>query len=331
MMLVDAHLDLAYNASRGRDLTLPAAQQQPNAEGTPTVGLPDLAAGGVGLVCATMFVAPVTEHTPNGYRTPAQANEQCVRQLDWYKQQVAAGRLRQVRSRSELPRQPQSPTPFILLMEGADALRNEQNVGWWWRQGLRIVGLAWRRTLHAGGTGEPGGLTDLGRRTAQTLDHVGMIHDVSHLAEQAFWELLEIIAGPAIASHSNARAIIPTDRHLSDEMAQALVKRGGMIGINLYDRFLISPKDLATRPASLADAVRHFKHFADLLGSCSALGIGSDLDGGFGREHSPREINSIAELPRLADALSAGGFGYTDIQGILGGHWLEYFSRNLPG
>ncbi len=358
MFIVDAHLDLSYNALRGRDLTLPAARQKPDDEGIPTVGLPDLRAGGVGLVCATIFIELASRNAVGGYHTADEAHEQCVRHLQWYNEQTAAGRMRWVRNRNDLPlgeaalsaqrvgsasadaearsgdqklaSAKADPTPFILLMEGADALRSETDVAWWWDQGLRIVGLAWKRTLLAGGTGEPGPLTPLGRTIAAALDRAGVIHDVSHLAEESFWQLLDLTSGPLIASHSNARAIIPTDRQLSDDMARAIAKRGGIIGINLFGRFLVPPDERGKRPAKLADAVRQARYFADLLGHVRQLGLGTDLDGGFGREDSPHELTTIADLPKLADELSVAGFSDADVAGIMGRNWMEYFGRTLP-
>ncbi|MGA2496631.1 MAG: membrane dipeptidase [Tepidisphaeraceae bacterium] len=392
MFIVDAHLDLSYNALRGRDLTLPASQQKPDDEGTPTVGLPDLHAGGVGLVCATIFIEPASRNAAGGYRSADEAHEQSRRHLQWYNDQVGAGRMRWVRNRAELtsigqqsdrgagaPRTPinhglearatdgrepvgsaaadagtpgisplatnnqqlattqhsalstqHSALPFILIMEGADALRSGADVDWWWKQGLRIVGLAWKRTLLAGGTGEPGPLTPLGRTIAAALDRAGFIHDTSHLAEEAFWQLLEMTSGPVMASHSNARAIIPTDRQLSDDMARAIAARGGIIGINLFGRFLVPPEQRGKRPAHLADAVRQVRHFADLFGHVRQIGLGTDLDGGFGREENPCELTTIADLPKLADELSSAGFDDSDITGIMGGNWIGYFGRVLP-
>ena len=132
-------------------------------------------------------------------------------------------------------------------MEGADALRNEADVKHFFDAGMRIVGLAWKKTRAAGGTGQPGPLSDEGRDLVKILDRYKIIHDTSHLAEEAFWQLMDLATGPIIASHSNARALVPTDRQLSDDMIKALVKRGGVIGINFYDKFVMLPSDYGTR------------------------------------------------------------------------------------
>jgi len=234
MFIVDAHLDLAYNALHGREVLLPAARQTPGniqEDGIPSVGLPDLRRGSVGLVCATIFCEP-DDGKGKGYRTADQAHAEARRHIDWYQEQFAGGEMKLVRTATELPTAPANSISTIILMEGADPLRNEEDVRWFFEAGVRIVGLAWKRTRHAGGTGAPGPLTDEGRRLVRVLDHFGIIHDASHLAEESFWNLLEMTDGPIMASHSNCRAFNPTDRQLSDKMIKALVARGAVIGIN---------------------------------------------------------------------------------------------------
>ncbi|HEX8911008.1 MAG TPA: membrane dipeptidase [Humisphaera sp.] len=335
MLIVDAHLDLAYNALRGRDVLAPADAQKPDEEGIPTVGLPDLRAGGVGLVCATVFAEPSINGKP-GYRTADEAHAAGLAQREWYRQREGEGHFRFVRSAADLSGigaggGSPSPLPAILLLEGADPLRTPADVAEWFAAGMRIVGLAWRRTRYAGGTNEPGPLSPAGVDLVRELDRFGVIHDASHLAEEAFWQLLDLSAGPVIASHSNCRAFVPTDRQLSDEMATAVARRGGVIGINFYDRFLLRPTEYKTRRATLADVVEHVRRFCDLAGDAAHVGLGTDMDGGLGREQIPQEIRTSADLPRVADALSAAGFGDTDVQGIMGGNWIRFFREKLAG
>ena len=330
MLIVDAHLDLAYNALRGRDVTRPAAEQvATDTDGTPTVGLPDLKAGGVGLVCATIFCEPA-RGAEAGYRTAFEARAQAQKQLKWYYRQFTDGAMNLVTSPSQLPTEATEKVSAVLLMEGGDAFVSPDDVPEWFDAGLRIVGLAWKRTRMAGGTGEPGPLTDEGRALVAALDKHNIIHDASHLAEDSFWELLELSGGPVMASHSNCRAIVPTDRQLSDDMIQAVAKRGGVIGINFYDKFLLRPHEYKKRPATLADVVTHVKHMCDLVGDTRHVGIGTDMDGGFGREHIPHELATIADLPKLANALSAAGFSDQDVSGVLGDNWVHFFSEKLP-
>jgi membrane dipeptidase len=220
--------------------------------------------------------------------------------------------------------------PFILLMEGADPIRSPDDVRLFHDAGVRIVGLAWKRTRHAGGTGAPGPLTPEGRDLVRVLDEFQMIHDASHLAEESFWNLMDLTSGPVIASHSNCRAIVPGDRHLSDDMIRAIAERGGVIGINFYDKFLLPPDEHGKRRATLNDVVRHVRHICDLTGSASHVGIGTDMDGGLGREQIPVEIESIADLHKLGDNLTASGFGDNDVSGITGANWSRFFARCLP-
>ncbi len=331
MFLVDAHLDLSYNALRGRDVLQPAALQQPDSEGIPSVGLPDLRAGHVGLICATIFCQPAGPDMP-GYHSADEAHAAAQAHLDWYRRQFDAGQMLLVTHPDQLPdaNKPPQSLAAILLLEGADALRHADDVAAFFQAGLRIVGLAWKRTRLAGGTGAPGPLTPEGLRLVADLDRFGILHDVSHLAEQSFWQLLDLSSAPVLASHSNCRAIVDTDRQLSDAMIRALAARHAVIGVNFYDKFLLGPLDRGQRRATLSDVVYHIQHLCDIAGSARHVGLGTDMDGGLGRDQIPVEIRSSADLPRLADALSAAHFSDADVRGIMGGNWTAFFRRTLP-
>jgi membrane dipeptidase len=333
MLIVDAHLDLSYNALRGRDVLQPARAQDRDVEGIPTVGLPDLNAGGVGLICATIFTLPTVDGKP-GYRTADEAHAEGMRHLDWYRRQSDSGTMRFITTARELAEIPQEldgpPQHAILLLEGADPLRTPADVAEWYAAGMRIVGLAWKGTRYAGGTGQPGPLTAEGIALVEELDRFGIIHDTSHLAEESFWQLLNLTGGPVMASHSNCRAIVPTDRQLSDEMIRALADRGGVIGINFFDRFLLPPDQQGKRRATLADVALHARHICDLTGSASHVAIGTDMDGGLGRDEIPIEIQTSGDLPRVARALSSAGFNDDDVSAIMGGNWMKFFAGALP-
>jgi membrane dipeptidase len=333
-MIVDAHLDLAYNALRGRDVLRAATEQARDEEGIPTVGLPDLQAGGVGLICATVFCMPSLDGKP-GYRTNDEAHAAGWAQVDWYQKQADAGHFRFVRTSAELPSiSPATPAgkpqPAILLLEGADPIRTPDDLPAWFNAGLRIVGLAWKQTRYAGGTGAPGPLTPEGIELVAHLDRAGIIHDTSHLAEESFWQLLERTSGPVMASHSNCRAIVPTDRQLSDDMIRALVQRNGVIGINFFDKFLLSPDEYGKRRATLSDVVRHIDHICQLAGNANHVALGTDMDGGLGREEIPEEIATSADLAKLSDALRKSGYDQAAVTGVMGANWLNFFRRALP-
>ncbi len=320
--IFDAHLDLAMNALRGRDITLPAREQPVVENEIATVGLPDLRAGNVTHVCGTIFCAPATPDHP-GYADAQGAYEDAVRQLDYY---------HDLQSRHEISIRPaEGNAPGVLiLIEGADCVRSPDDLPYFQSRGVRIVGLAWTATRYAGGTWKPGPLTTAGRELVRHIDQLGLIHDASHLAEQSFFDLLNTTDQVVIASHSNCRAIVGVDegeRHLSDEMIRAIVARGGVIGINAYDRFLLPAGEYKTRRATIADMIAHVRHVCDLAGDADHVGIGTDMDGGLGREQVPVEFETIADLPKLHDALLAAGFGAQDVEKILFANWR----RLLPG
>ncbi len=329
MFIVDAHLDLAYNAVRGREVLRPAREQTPDPEGIPSVGLPDLRNGKVGLICATIFCAP-DDPKERGYKTPDEARAMAMRQIDWYRKAGAAREIEFIKSASEVPSSSDGRLRAIILLEGADPLRTPADVSEFFEAGVRIVGLAWRRTRYAGGTGAPGPLTGDGVKLVKELDRFGIIHDASHLAEDSFWQLMDLSAGKVIASHSNCRSIVPTDRQLSDKMIRSIAGRDGVIGINFYDRFLIPPAEHGKRRATLADVTTHLKHMCDVIGDARHVGIGTDMDGGLGREQIPIEIETSADLPRISDALAAGGFDDNAIRNILGENWRRFFAAALP-
>lgn len=324
--MVDAHLDLAYNASRGRDPRMPASQQPVVENEIATVGLPDLREGGVGLICATIFCEPISAANPRGYTNAEEARSQALIQFNWYRSCIDEGLL------SIAPLFHPDSTRIVLLLEGADALRTPADVAEWHAAGLRIVGLSWKRTRYAGGTGAPGSLTAEGRSLVKELDRFNIIHDTSHLAEESFWNLLDATNGPVIASHSNCRTIVGEgDRHLTDDMIRAIVKRNGVIGINFFDKFLLPTSQYKQRRATLADVVNHIKHICDLAGDAKHVGLGTDMDGGLGREQIPVEIRTSADLPRVAAVLSAAGFSDEDVVRIMAENWLWLFEAHVDG
>jgi membrane dipeptidase len=156
---------------------------------------------------------------------------------------------------------------------------------------------------YAGGNARAGGVTPLGRRLVEALDAHGILHDASHLSRAAFDDLLTLSDRCVIASHSNAQSLLAeSERHLTDAQIGAIRDRGGWIGLNLYGRFLAQE-----RRASIDDCVRQTMHIARIAGF-DRVGLGSDLDGGFGRESLPEGIAAPRDFERLLQALDAAGF-----------------------
>ena len=324
-MIIDAHLDLAYNVTRGRDVTMPAKDQPIADDEIATVGFPNMRDGDVGLIFATIFCSPKS-YKHAGYTTPAEAHEQALDQLKQYRAWHDAGELHQLGYGGTFSPKHAAATRSLILLEGAEAIRTIDDAQFFYDNGVRIVGLTWQKTRYAGGTSTPGPLTSCGRELVRELDRLGILLDASHLAERSFWDLFHFTDSLIIASHSNCRAIVgrdPGERHLTDAMIRAIAERGGVIGMNFYDKFLLPFAEFGKRRAKLDDVVAHIKHICDLTGSADHVAIGTDLDGGLGREQVPEEIETIEDLGKLRDTLAASGFAPVDVENVMSGNWLR--------
>jgi membrane dipeptidase len=343
-LIVDGHEDLAYNAlSLGRDPRLSAKETRAKESANPvnglaTVGIDDFLAGNVRVLFATIYVSKVGgSNTPGKtYETAEQASALAQEQLTYYALLAGDPRISLITSREDLRRVVESPTPrigLVILMEGADPIIQPTDAASWYEGGVRIIGPAWSQTRYAGGTGKPGPLTELGKELMGEMSRLGFMLDTSHLAEEAFFQALDLFQGTVIASHSNPRKFVPTDRHLSDEMIKALVKRDGVIGAAFYNQFLKHEwrQNGADKQAvTFATVIEHMKYICDLAGDASHCGFGTDFDGGFGMEATPQEIDTAADLQKFAQALADAGFSDREIRGILGGNWLRMLERALP-
>ncbi len=344
-VIVDAHQDIAFNKfALGRDLQESVSEKRrrespepPAWGGKALVGLPELMAANVRIVFGTLFVAPSTGDGKSPYKkysSPEEASEQAKEQLDYYSSLEHDPRISLITTRARLENVLQATEPrlgIVVLMEGADPIVTPADVCKWYDGGVRIVGTSWGRTRYAGGTGAPGGLTPLGRELMSEMDRVGMALDVSHMAEESFYQAIDLFRGRVIASHSNCRAIVDGDRHLSDDMIRALVKRDGVIGTVFYNRFLRANWDQSTQKdqVGLEDVVRQIQHICGIAGDAQHVGLGSDFDGGFGAEASPREIDTVADLGRMGGLL-AKSFAPADVANILGLNWVRLLRDILP-
>jgi membrane dipeptidase len=354
--IVDAHLDMAGNVLIGRDHDLTAAEVR--AADDPRrpvcmVTLRELEAGNVAVAFATLYVG-TNRFDDDGvgmYREDPE--ESAKRQLDVYLGWEADGKARIIRSRGDLEShltawEQDGKLGVVVLIEGGDSIRSPDALPEWWDAGVRLIGPAWSQTKYCGGTHRPGPLTDAGRELVVGMRELGFVLDVSHLAEQSFWDAMEVGPGRVMASHSNVRALVPGgpiidgDRQLSDDMIRAIGERDGVIGLNLFNAFLTPDWEgviigralsqlLLPRPSErpenfvTLDIVRaHAEHIANLIG-WHRVGIGSDLDGGLGRDESPVELDTAADLVRIGDVAPPEARA-----GVLGGNWLRFLSEALP-
>ena len=344
MLIVDSHLDIAYNALEwDRDLLQPIAKireaeagMAQKGRGLNVVNFAELRRGGIGLFFVTMGcrLASMGKRF-SGVRTQDIAYAKCKGELAYYRLMEAKGVLRQIRDRTELDAHlaewdddPQAtPLGFVLSMEGADGIVASEQIAEWWDEGLRVVSLChYGVSSYSHGTQAPGGLTVRGGPMLEALEAAGVILDVSHLAEQAFWEAMEIFTGPVLATHNCCRALCDHDRQLDDQQIKALAQRGGVIGTAM-DIWMISP--LWDRAAmdntgiTLETVVDHIDHVCQLTGSSYHAAIGTDLDGGYGKEQSPADLDTIADLRKIPAILEKRGYSQTDVADIMHGNWVR--------
>ena len=355
-LIFDAHLDLSWNAlSWDRDLTQDvreirqreAQMSDDDARGRCTTSLPELKRAGVAVCCATMLARArgeiiATRRIDLDHRCRDIAYAVCQGQLAYYRRMEAAGHLRMIRTKGAL-RQHWSawregaaniPVGCILAMEGSDPIVEPEQLQAWWEQGLRAVGLAhYGKSYYAVGTGDAGPLTARGIELLKEFRRLGMILDLTHSSDPSFFQALDLFDGPVMASHNNCRALVPGDRQYSDEQIKLLIERGAVIGCALdawmlQSGFVIGKSNGQDVPLeSVAD---HIEHVCALAGNARHAAIGSDLDGGFGTEQSPRGIDTIADLHKLESILAERGFPDHDIDAIFHNNWLRFFTEALP-
>jgi membrane dipeptidase len=346
--IVDGHLDLAENATLfGRDLTTSVAAiraRERRSGRQATVSLPELERGGIAVAVATVtagfLVADVgSDFRPRSalYSSPEEAEAQALAQIALYQRWQSEGRVRLLTSVRGLEHHLQlwhtdRRPGLVLLMEGADPIVRVDDLATWWRHGVRIIGLTFGDTRYGSGVAggstaaKSGGLTDDGVALLSTMGELGFAWDVSHLTEEGIWQGLELGFRRVCASHANAQSLTPTARHLSDPVIRAIAERDGVIGVVLYNGYLerawLTDRSI---PVSVDVHVRRqVAHIARITG-WAHIGIGSDLDGGFGREESPEEIDTIADLRTVGSVAPA------EIRdALLGKNWLTFLKSALP-
>ncbi len=348
MFTIDAHLDLSMNALEwNRDLTRTVHEIRKREEGRTdkvdrakgTVALPDMRRGRIGLCVATQIGRYVAPDNPlPGWHSPEIAWAQTQGQLAWYRAMEEAGQMVQIVDRAGLDRHvtlwmndppPAAPVGYILSLEGADSILTPGHLERAYAQGLRALGPAhYGAGRYSPGTHLPGPLTTIGRELVREMDRLGMILDVTHLSDEAFWEVLELFQGTVWASHSNCRRLVPDQRQFDDDQLKALIARGAVIG-GALDAWMMVPGWIRGRTSPQTSGVKlghlldHWDHICQLAGNAQHIGIGTDLDGGYGLEQSPGDIDTIADLGRLPGMLSERGYASADIPAVMHGNWLR--------
>lgn len=351
-IIIDAHLDMAYNAcALGRNLlaklddlrTWEARHPVPDSQaGTAMVTLPELRAGRVAVAGASLYVEPGRKSHPTPhptYSTPEQANRLAVQQLDYYlRLSDEQDDVVLLRDNNDLEgvltswKEDKPVTGLFIVMEGAEPILDPDDVGWWVERGLRGIGLTWSAgTRYAGGNANPGPLTDLGRDLLNRMADYNLILDISHLWTDAAFDVLERYPGPVIATHCNPRHFVDHPRMISDDLIRLLAERDGVMGMVACNPMIKAGWRGGDQRPPLERMVDLMDHVCQVTGSARHIAIGSDLDGGYGREASPDGLDSIADLQKFEGLLKARGYSEAQITGILSENWLRKMKETLAG
>lgn len=358
-LILDAHLDISMNAmefNRDQRLSLEEIRRSEllSSETHPhraknTVCFPELRKGRIGIIVATQIArySPRFHKLP-GWRSPEQAWAQTQGQLAYYRVMEELGELKQLRTREELAahaklwqeaddvQKERLPIGFLLSLEGADSI-----LSWRHLEKSRADGLVALGPVHYGpgiyghGTDDSGALTPKGRELLREMERLGLILDVTHLCDESFADALSRFGGPVWASHHNCRALADWNRQLSDSQIRQLVERGAVIGM-AFDAIMMvhNWQFLQSRPSDfnlrIEKICEHIDHICQIAGNALHVGIGTDLDGGFGTEQTPMDLNSIADITCLQGLLEGRGYSPADIEGIFAANFLNFLSRHLP-
>ncbi len=353
MFTIDAHLDLSMNTMEwNRDLRKPVYDIRERENGLTdkadrakgTVAFPELRKGNIGLVVATQIARYVAPENPlPGWHSAEQAWAQTRGQLAWYKAMEACGEMLMIKDKAALDNhvalwmndEPNDAKPigYILSLEGADSLVKLDNLHTAYAYGLRALGPAhYGPGRYANGTDATGHLNEMGKNLLKEMDALNMILDATHLCDDAFWDAMEIFRGPVWASHNNCRALVNHNRQFSDEMIKVLIDRGAVIGA-AFDAWMIVPdwvrgKSLPEQMNCTVEKILdHMDHICQIAGNTLHVGLGTDLDGGYGKEQSPHNLDTIADLQNIPAMLLKRGYSNADVENIMHGNWLR-FLRN---
>ncbi len=355
MLIADGHLDLAMNGLQwNRDLlssvyTIRAqeAHTPGKGRGQNTVALPEMRRGRIAVSVVTLIARSTGVPAPHlDFATQIQAHGIARGQLAYYRAMERRGSVRIIRDAGQLDKHldewaawdarhkdfepPTPPLGFVISMEGADPILDPGHLGEWWEEGLRLLGLThYGPGRYAGGTGTEVGLSGLAAPLLSEMARLGVVLDLTHCSDQAFWEALAHFPGRVMASHNNCRALVPHQRQFSDDQIRAIVERDGIIGVAM-DCWMIAPgwrHGDSNEKIGLGDVVTHIDRICQLAGDCRHAAIGSDLDGGFGREGSPHDLDTIADLQQLASLLEARGYRQDDAAAIMHGNWAALLRR----
>jgi membrane dipeptidase len=359
MLIVDSHQDLAWNMlTFGRDYTRPVEKTHrleaggltPSRNGDSLLGWPEFQRGHIGVIFATLFAAPIRSKVGDWdkltYANPNEAHASYRAQLDAYHRLIDdhPDKFQLVQTLQDLElilmaweeeQDEDPPVGLVILMEGAEGVRQPDELEEWWARGVRLIGPAWTGTRFCGGTNEPGPLTSEGFALLEAMNGLGFTLDLTHMDEQSVLQALDVYPGTLAATHSNPLALLKgadSNRFLSDRVIEGVLARDGIIGIPPFNKFLCWgwQESDGREAVSLEVVVNHIDYICQMAGDANHVGIGTDFDGGFGWQSVPHEINTIADLVKLIPLLGEKGYTQNDIRAIMGDNWLSMLKNTLP-
>ena len=352
--IFDAHLDLSMNAIEwNRDYRLKTNTIRRLEKGMndlpgrelSTVSFPELRNGNIGLCVGTLIARYVKpKNSLPGWNSQEQAWAHTQGQLAWYKEMESQKELVQINSKSNLKKHLNNwksnpittPLGYVLSLEGADSIISMDHLERMYNKGLRAIGPAhYGPGTYAYGTDSSGGIGEKGKLLLKKIEELKLILDVTHLCDLSFWETLEFYQGPIWASHSNCRKLVNNERQFDDSQIKILIDHNAVIGM-AFDAWMMTPnwERGKTKPTDkgllIESIVDHIDHICQLSGNTDHVMIGSDLDGGFGKEQCPEDLDTIADLQNLGHILNRRGYSVIDIEKILSKNGILFLQKHLP-
>lgn len=357
-LIFDAHLDLSMNAMEwNRDLRLPLVEIRRRELGMTdkrdrtrgTVSFPEMRRARIGLCVATQIARYSGRFSKlPGWSSPEQAWAQTQGQLAWYRAMERCGELVQLRTGQEVKghaelwraasdeQTSKLPIGYLLSLEGADSILSWRHLEKSREDGLIAMGpVHYGPGVYGHGTDDEGVLTPRGRELLKEMERLGIILDVTHLCDESFDDALKHYSGPLWASHHNCRALANWNRQMTDDQIKTIIERGAVIGM-AFDAIMMvhgwrhlesKPQDFQLKIEKICE---HIDHICQIAGNSKHIGLGTDLDGGYGTEQTPMDLDSIANLHSLSGPLSARGYSPADIEGIFSGNFLRFLGEHLP-
>jgi membrane dipeptidase len=366
MLVIDGDYPMAYGAvDLNRDLTLPIEEVRAMQHGSPEqeerpasgvmASLPEMRRGKIAVALVKVLGRIQREGSPIwGYRSGEIAYAAAQAHLAYYRILERRGEAQLLRTRQDFKKHMRTwleathhavlPIGMVVGMEGTDPILWPKQVHEWWESGLRVVSLAhYGVSTYAHGTGRPGGLLPEAKPLLHEMETLGMILDLTHTADEAFWQALSLFSGSVIASHQNCRTLVPGERQFSDEQLKAILKRGAVVGTSM-DTWMLYPKGnldwgghipsrrsrFPIEAVTLEHVADQIDHVCQLAGNSEQAAIGGDTDGQGGKDGAPYEIDTVADYQKIAAVLEKRGYDSEAITNVMYRNWQRFYEKWLP-